>query len=182
MFISFCVWNKIKGLDSHIEYWFSCTTESRERYLGYGCCNTSSYVDRVSPRLLSFSVSSTTEPKLSLLTTPWSTAFLEKMIVSWLVKKFPRLMDTLGSLPLSQEPATYSILGNINPLHTLPTVFLEIHFDIILPSTHRSSKWSFFSPVSNQNLYEPILSPIHVTCPAQLILKLAVSFFFPSHL
>lgn len=29
-----------------------------------------------------------------------------------------------------------------NPIHNLPLFFHEIHFNIILPSTHRSSEWS----------------------------------------
>ena len=35
------------------------------------------------------------------------------------------------------------ILSQINPIHTSASKFLKIHFNIILKSTPRSSKWSF---------------------------------------
>ena len=41
------LYKKNGGPDGHIEYWFSFTTESRERYPGDGFCITSFYVDRV---------------------------------------------------------------------------------------------------------------------------------------
>jgi len=41
-----------------------------------------------------------------LLLTPWSRVLLEQLTGSQLVKKFPEFVETKGSLPHSQEPAT----------------------------------------------------------------------------
>jgi hypothetical protein len=50
-------------------------------------------------------------------------------------------METEGTLPHSQEPATSPILSQISPLHTLPPHVLKTHFKIILPSTSGFFKW-----------------------------------------
>jgi hypothetical protein len=39
------------------------------------------------------------------------------------------------SLPCSQQPVAAPTLRQINPLHTLPSYFLNIGFNIILPPT-----------------------------------------------
>ena len=60
-----------------------------------------------------------------------------------------------------QQPVP--ILSNINILHVSQTHFLKIRFNIIPPSTPRSSKW-FFSPVfATKLLY------VYSNCPAHLI-------------
>jgi hypothetical protein len=41
-----------------------------------------------------------------------------------------------------KSPPPVSILSHINPVHSLQSHFLEIHFNNILPSTSASSKWS----------------------------------------
>ena len=43
----------------------------------------------------------------------------------------------------SQQPATCRILSQINPVHALPSYFFKIHYNIILPSKPRPSKWSY---------------------------------------
>ena len=47
---------------------------------------------------------------LTYLLTPWTRVLLEKITGSQLVKKFPHFMETEGSLPHSQLPATCPIL------------------------------------------------------------------------
>jgi hypothetical protein len=43
------------------------------------------------------------------------------------------------------------VLSLMNPVHTFPLYFLKIHFNIILPSSSRSSEWSLPFMFSNQN-------------------------------
>ena len=101
---------------------------------------------------------------------------------------------------IHRRPPRVPILNQTDPLHTSPFHFLKIHFNIILPSTSWSSKWSFRSshqsPVwasplphtcyiplpfhsswfdlpsclPTEALYEPLLSPIRATFPSHLIL------------
>ena len=57
------------------------------------------------------------------------------------------------------------------PVVNQPTShFLKIHFNIILPSTPGSSKWSLPFRFSYQNLVCTSLLPIRATCTAHLIL------------
>ena len=51
-------------------------------------------------------------------------------------------MESKGSLPCSQQPAICPNPKHKNAVHATPPYFLKIHFNIILPSSRRSSKWS----------------------------------------
>jgi hypothetical protein len=51
-------------------------------------------------------------------------------------------MKAEGSLSRSQQSAALPpSLYQINAVHTIPSYFYKIHFNIILPSTHKSIKW-----------------------------------------
>ena len=69
-----------------------------------------------------------------------------------------------------KRPPPVSILGQPNPVHIPTYHLLEIHPNIIHPSTPRSPQWSFPSGFPTKTLYTPLSSPIRATCPAHLIL------------
>jgi hypothetical protein len=81
--------------------------------------------------------------------TPWS-GVLDKLTCAYLVKNSPNFMAPGSSLPHLQKPATCPYVSRINSFLP-PFYFLEIHFNIALPSTPRSSRWSLFPQVSPPN-------------------------------
>ena len=61
-----------------------------------------------------------------------------------------------------KSPSLVPVLTHISQVHALPSYIFKIHFNIILPSTFRSSKWSVSFRLPNQNPVSRI-SP-HSTC------------------
>ena len=57
------------------------------------------------------------------------------------------------------RPPPVSILGQPNPVHILTSHLLEIHPNIIHPSTPRSSQWFLPSGFPNKTLYTPSPRP-----------------------
>ena len=69
-----------------------------------------------------------------------------------------------------KRPPTVSILGQPSPVHIPTSQLLEIHPNIIHPSTPRSPSGLLPSGFPTNTLYTPLSSPICSTCPAHLIL------------
>ena len=68
-----------------------------------------------------------------------------------------------------KRPPTVSILGQPNPIHIPTSHLLQIHPNIIHPSTPRSPQWSPSLRFPHQDPIHPLSSPIRATCPAHLI-------------
>ena len=69
-----------------------------------------------------------------------------------------------------KRPPTVPILGQPNPVYIHTSHHLQIHPNIIHPSTPRSPQWSPSYGFPTKNLYIPHSSLIRATCPAHLIL------------
>jgi len=69
-----------------------------------------------------------------------------------------------------KRPPPVSILGQPNPVHIPTSHILEIHPNIIHPSTPRSPQRSLSLRFPHQDPTHPLSSPICATCPAHLIL------------
>ena len=69
-----------------------------------------------------------------------------------------------------KRPPSVPILGPPNPVHIPTSHLLEIHPNIIHPSTSRSPQWSLSLRLTHQDPIHPLSSPIRATCPAHLIL------------
>ena len=69
-----------------------------------------------------------------------------------------------------KRPPSISILGQPNPVHIPTSHLLEIHPNIIHPSTPRSPQWSLSLRFPHQDPIHPLSSLTRATCPAHLIL------------
>ena len=69
-----------------------------------------------------------------------------------------------------KRPPPVSILGQPNLVHIPTSHLLEIHPNIIHPSTPRSPQWSHSLQFPHQDPIHPLSSTIRATCPAHLIL------------
>ena len=69
-----------------------------------------------------------------------------------------------------KRPPPIPILGQPNPVHIPISHLLEIHPNIIHPSTPRSPQWSLSLRFPHQDPIRPLSSSIRTTCPAHLIL------------
>ena len=68
-----------------------------------------------------------------------------------------------------KRPPPVPILSQPNPIHILTSNLLEIHSNIIHPTTPRSPQWSLSLRFPHQDPIHPLSSPICATCPARLI-------------
>jgi len=80
-------------------------------------------------------------------------------------------MEPESSSPCSEQIATGSYPEHVNPVQNLPPYLFKIHSNIILPPTTRFPGSSLFlSGFPNKTLYAFLMSPMHATCLARLIL------------
>jgi hypothetical protein len=67
------------------------------------------------------------------------------------------LWNTKVHSSVNKSPPLVLIMSQIHPVHNFPTYFRKIHCNIILPSTPRSSQWSFPSGFPTNILYASYL-------------------------
>ena len=93
----------------------------------------------------------------SYLLTPWCTVLLEKLTGLQLVKKFPAFLwnPTKVHYRTRKRPPPVPILGQPNPVRIPTSHLLEIHPNIIHPSTRRSPQWSLLLRFPPPRPYTP---------------------------
>jgi hypothetical protein len=76
-------------------------------------------------------------------------------------------MATKSQSPSSQKPTTFPYTKP-DPRHSLPTDFLKLHYNTILPSTTRFSKWSPSLSLPEHNILCSYSLPhtCHMPCPS----------------
>ena len=105
---------------------------------------------------------------LTYLLTSWCRVLLEKLTGLQLVKKFPAFYGTRRFITAITSVCHLS-LSWANPIQSTYHL-LEIHPNIILPSTPRSPQWSLSLQFHHQDPIRTLSSPIRPTCPDHLIL------------
>lgn len=78
-----------------------------------------------------------------------------------------------------QTPPLVLILSHINSVNTLPSHFLQVHFNIILSSIPSLQSSPVPSGIAIKIMYAPPLSPLYAACPTQLILHYQTPGFTP---
>ena len=90
--------------------------------------------------------------------TPWCRVLLQKLTGLQLVKKFPAfLWNPKVHYRIHKRPPPVHVMGQPNPVHIPTSHLLEIHPNIIHPSTSRSPQWSLSLRFPHQ---DPIRPPL----------------------
>ena len=102
--------------------------------------------------------------------TPWIRVLIEKLLVSQLVTIFPYFMKPEGLLPCHN---TVHIFSHMNAVHAPHPMFLRSICNIILSSTHVSSKRALSFGVPYQTFECISLIKYYSTCNATFVQVIA---------
>ena len=95
---------------------------------------------------------------ITYLLNPWCRVLLEKLTGFQLVKKLPAFHVTRRFITaLTKRPPLVPVLGQPNPVHIPTSHLLEIHPNIVHPSTPRSPQWPLSFRFPHQ---DPIRPPL----------------------
>ena len=121
---------------------------------------------RINPFLSSIGRFPTTTPQL----TPWNRILLET-VQALIQSEIPNILWPQRFITAFTR-ACHLSLFSARSIQSMPPPFhfLKIHLITILPSMSGSSTWSLSLRFPHQNPVCTLLSPIHATCPAHLIL------------
>jgi hypothetical protein len=75
-------------------------------------------------------------------------------------------MEPEYSLPCSQHAPLHPILSLLNPIHALPSYFLKVHFNLVLPRTPGLPSGLFPLGVPTKTLYVLFFSPCMPRAPS----------------
>ena len=104
------------------------------------------------------------------LLTPRSRVLLEKLTGFAANQEIPRILcEPKVHHSTHKRPPPVPILSSLHPVPTTPSHFLNIHLNIILPSTSWSPQWSLSLRFPHQNLVHtsPFLHTWHMSRPSQ---------------
>ena len=97
------------------------------------------------------------------------TDYITYLLHSAASQEIPRILwNPMVHYRTHKRPPPVPILGQPNPVHIPTSHFLEIHPNIIHPSTPRSPQWSLSLRFPHQDPIRPPLLPHtrHMPCPS----------------
>ena len=117
------------------------------------------------------------------LLTPWCRVLLDQLTGLQLVKKFPRISrNPKVHYRTHNRPPPVSILVQPNPVHIPTSHLLEIHPNIIHPSTPRSPQWYLSLRFPHQDPIQYSENNVFILLVPFFLLYACNSFPIPKHI